>query len=27
VKRVGPWRYSIEPSQEMAYNHFFGKKA
>ena len=27
VKRVGPWRYAIEPSQEMAYNHFFGKKA
>ena len=27
VKRVGPWRYSIEPSQEMAFNHFFGKKA
>ena len=26
VKRVGPWRYAIEPSQEMAYNHFFGKK-
>ncbi len=27
IKRVGPWRYSIEPSQEMAFNHFFGKKA
>lgn len=27
VQRVGPWRYAIEPSQEMAYNHFFGKKA
>ena len=26
VKRVGPWRYAIEPSQEMAFNHFFGKK-
>ncbi len=26
VKRVGPWRYAIEPNQEMAYNHFFGKK-
>lgn len=27
VQRVGPWRYAIEPSQEMAYNHFFPKKA
>ena len=26
VQRVGPWRYSIEPSQEMAFNHFFPKK-
>lgn len=27
VQQVGPWRYAIEPEQEMAYNHFFGKKA
>ena len=26
VQRVGPWRYAIEPSQEMAFNHFFPKK-